>query len=200
MTRIVCSGLLVVVTSLSAAAQADTTFANPSWFLTIHSGALFGKKDYPTSTITSFFDIGRTASVMQGIHYKRFGLGVGIGYDVYSEWRTMPIFAGALYDFSKRANHSFYVQVNSGYSKAWTTVPDETQLNNRGAGGSFHYCFLGYRVQHGEMTFHFAAGYKFQRLTYIHSPPSWISLYPSYRTTVQHDVRRLSIELGIGLR
>lgn len=187
----VCSAWLILLTSVPAAAQSDSSFANPSWFLTIHSGALLGKKGYGTSA---------TASIMQGMRYKRFHLGVGLGYDGYTEWRTMPLFAGASYDLSKQRKHSFFVQFNTGYSKAWKIITDETTADQSGVGGFFHHPLLGYKVQQGKVTIHFAAGYKSQRLTYIHSPPSWVSLYPSYRTTVQRDLRRISIEMGIGFR
>lgn len=198
MSRAVYLVALCVFPSVIATAQSDSSASGPSWFLTIQSGTLFGKKA-STNLPGSGFDIGSGASVIQGIVYNRFRLGAGVGYDAYAEWRMLPIFAGTSYDLMKRRNHSFYIQANTGYSRAWSKPMDEAQPDYSEAGGFFHHSFIGYKVQQGKVELHFTAGYKFQRLIYSPAANSWIWGYPGYQTTtVQRDMGRMSVQMGIG--
>ena len=181
MTRVLPLVLLFVFASVAVEAQSDSSVSGPSWYFTVHSGTLLAKRGYGTST---------TASVMQGVRYKRFSLGAGVGYDAYSDWRTLPLFAGASYDLAAAKKHSFFLQMNTGYSKAWNPLVEGAQMEYAEGGGFFHHPFLGYKVKHGKISIHFTAGYKFQRL-------AWTWRYSSSKTTVQRDIGRMSVQMAI---
>ena len=182
MSRILTLVLLMVFSLMRADAQSDSSASSSSCFFIIHSGALLGKKGYSTSA---------TASLMPGIRYQRFGFGVGVGYDAYIDWRTLPLFAGVSYDLSRSKKRTMFLHINTGYSKAWNPGADAAPIDYSGGGGFFYHPFLGYKVKHGKVSIHFTAGYKWQRLT-------WSWLYPPSKTTLQRDIRRLSVQIGIG--
>ena len=181
MSRVTSLVLLLLICSSAVEAQSDSSAQSASWFFIVHSGALLGKEGYGTSA---------TASAMQAIRYERFAFGVGVGYDAYSDWKTLPVFAGASYDLSRSKKRSMFVQMNTGYSRAWNPVAEAAQIDYAGGGGFFHHPFVGYKVKHGKVSIHFTAGYKWQRLT-------WSWLYPPNKTTIQRDIRRMSVQMGI---
>ena len=181
MSNVASLVLLLLLASVAAQAQSDSSAGKASWFFIVHSGVLLGKKGYGTSA---------TVSAMQAIRYERFAFGVGVGYDAYYDWNTLPLFAGASYDLSKSKKRSMFVQMNTGYSTAWNPAADGVQIDYAEDGGFFHHPFVGYRVKHGKVSIHFTAGYKWQRLT-------WSWLYPQSKTTIQRDIRRMSVQMGI---
>ena len=192
MSKHVGFSILLLLSFSTTFAQADSSYnTSPSWFFSVHSGALLGKNGHGTSA---------TASVLQGVRYKRASLGVGVGYDAYREWRTLPIFAALAYDFVRSPNRAFFVELNTGFSKGWSTAGDESEFIYDSEGGFFYHPQIGYRTHHGRLTIYLAAGYKFQRLQYGETPRSWIWGYPSGSVQVVRDIERLSIQMGIGLR
>lgn len=181
MSRVASLVLLLLLASVAVQAQSDSSAARVSWFFITHSGALLGKKGYGTSA---------TVSAMQAIRYERYAFGIGVGYDAYYDWNTLPLFAGASYDLSKSKKRSMFVQMNTGYSAAWNPGADRAEIVYFGGGGFFHHPLIGYKVKHGKVSIHFTAGYKWQRLTW-----SWV--YPPSKTTMQRDIRRMSVQMGI---
>ena len=178
---------LVVLISFSATAQSDSSFSKSSWFLSIHSGALLGNKGNGSSL---------SATVIQGVRYDRFSLGVGLGYDAYNEWRTLPVFVGLGYEFIKRGERSFFFQINTGYSKAWNPSSPLEQFFYSSEDGFFYHPFLGYSLKQEKITLYVTAGYKFQRLNYRRTS-QWWGAAPVAK--VEQDIERLSVQIGIGI-
>jgi hypothetical protein len=170
--------------------QSDSTFSGLSYFLSVHSGGLFGKKGNSSSLSTS---------AIQGIRYDRLALGVGVGYDAYMEWRTLPVFVSVGYDLFSRRAGAYFLQMNTGYSRAWNPLANENQFTYSEEGGFFVHPVLGYRSQHDKFSLYFTAGYKFQDLTYEQTPNWWVWGHPAGKVTVDREVQRLSVQIGIGL-
>ena len=186
--------LVFGLVSFTAWAQSDSTATRSTWFVSIHTGVLAGK----TGTGSSV-----SATLAQGVRYDRVSLGAGLGYDVYPEWKLLPVFAAVSYDLIRRRNHAFYVQFDAGYSKAWTSVAEEFQRQFESDGGYFYHPFVGYRAHHGKVTIYFSAGYKFQGISYGQTL-AWIPwsswTQPATSMSVERNMERLSIQMGIGLR
>lgn len=181
--------LLVALASFPALAQTDTTASKAGWFVSLHAGALFSEVGGTATISTQLF---------QGIHYNRFSLGVGVGYDTYDDWETLPVFTGIGYDVVRHGRNALYVQLNGGYSKSWSRIPDELSVGMQYDGGYFIHPMAGYRLQQGKIAFHLTCGYKIQRIQYRRSMGGWGWGLPMV-TTVDQDMERLSVQLGIGL-
>lgn len=184
------AAILLASASFSVTAQSDdSTFSVVAYAGSLHSGALFGKNGNGTSF--SVFTI-------HGVRYKRFGFGAGLGYDAYDTWNVLPAFASLDYDLVRGRHGAFYLQLNSGYAKAWSSATNDDQMFYTDEGGFFYHPLVGYRVAGDRLTVYFSAGYKFQRLTYEQEPRWWIWGYPSSKFTVNRDMERLSLHIGIG--
>ena len=179
--------LILVFLSFLATGQSDSSFSRPSYFVSIHAGGLLGKKGNGSSL---------SSALLSGVRYKHFALGAGIGYDVYNEWRTMPVFGSLGYDFARRAGNPFFVQVNAGYSRGWNPITDEDEFIYETNGGMYFHPLVGYRIRNGRMSAYVTVGYKFQRLSYEQTPRWWGSWI--HKTTVQRDIERLSVQIGLG--
>lgn len=182
--------VILLFLSLSAIAQTDSTFSGTSSFLSIHSGGLFGKKGHGSSL---------SVSAIHGIQYKRLALGVGVGYDAYVEWLTLPVFASASYGLTTGKDAVFFVQTNTGYSRAWSRLPDVHQFNYSEEGGFFFHPMFGCRIDEAKFSVYFTAGYKFQDLSYKQTPDWWTWGHPGGKVTIDRKIQRLSIQIGIGL-
>lgn len=158
--------------------------------MTLQGGALFARKAIDTAP---------SISMLQGLRYRRFALGAGMGYDVYKDWRAMPLFTGVSYDFVHDAGQALYVQMNGGYSKAWFTRSDEAQPIDKSAGGYFFHPAVGYRAGKGRASIHISVGYKIQHVQYD-ATPLWWGGWNRPRVTITQTMERVSFLIGIGLR
>lgn len=190
MNKLLATVLLIGVGFMPASAQSDTLSSKPSWYMTLRGGLLVAKKMIGTAP---------SISMIHGIRYQRFSLGVGVGYDGYEDWRTLPVFTGLSYDFIRRPGHAFFLEMNTGYSKAWRQRHDELQQEYTAAGGYFYHPSIGYRAGSGTVSIHISAGYKIQNVQYeLH--PWWRGWYPQGQATVFQTMERLTLLIGIGLR
>lgn len=170
-----------------AAAQYDSAASSkPRYFVSLHTGGLFGKKEFGTSF---------TASLIQGVRYKRFALGAGIGYDAYRDWRAMPLFISLNYDFSRLRGNSFFIQVNAGASVVRNPTLTENDFTYYENDNLFVNPLVGYRVAGDKFNLYLSAGYKFQSIEY-----GWSWGWGGARTYVGQDIERLSLQLGFGFR
>ena len=171
-------------------AQSDSTASKVSYFNSFHAGGLFGKKGNGS---------GESFATIHGIRLEKFSFGVGIGYDAYQEWRTLPVFASVTYDFLALRDNAFFIQLNAGYSKAWYPLEDEDQFTYARKRGPCAHPVLGYRIRGSKFDLFLTAGYKFQGINYIQTPRWWT--WPAgSKITVGRDIERISIQLGFGFR
>lgn len=188
-----CKVIAIVIAILGSwpvAAQSDSTFTGTYYFGSLNSGVLFGKKGNGNSF---------SVSTIHGVRYKRFALGAGLGYDAYPDWNVLPLFASVGYDVVQGRRNALYLQLNSGYSKAWATAANNSQSLYAVDGGYFYHPIVGYRITRDHLTVYFSAGYKFQRLTYEERPGWWTWGTAGSKVTVQRNIERLSLHLGLGI-
>ena len=185
-----CLLTCLLTASLSSVAQSDSVVSGPAYFYTIHAGGLLAKENAPSLSV----------SMIHGMRHKRIAVGLGIGYDAYAEWRSVPVFASLSYDLSGSANqNAFFIQVNTGFSKAWIPEGRTNEFNFKEKGGTIVHPLFGYRIRTEKFSLYFTGGYKFQSIEYEQSPKWWTWGYPSSRTTVHREVERLTIQIGFGL-
>jgi hypothetical protein len=178
----------LVGSSFSVFAQPDSTASKISYFNSFHAGGLFGKKGSGS---------GESFSTIHGIRFKRFAFGIGVGYDAYQEWRTLPVFASVTYDFLKLRDNAFFIQINAGYSKAWYPLEEEDQFTYDRKRGPCAHPLIGYRIHSNKFDLYLTAGYKFQGINYLQTP-RWWNWAPGSKITVGRDIERISIQLGFG--
>ena len=182
------TAILVYCFSFSASGQSDSS-ASVSAFVSLHAGTLMGKPGKGTSL---------SLTLTPGIRLNRVAIVVGVGYDTYAAWRMLPVFAGAGYDFFVRRDYILFVQFHAGYSKAWNSLTGEFTPDYKNEGGYFYHPFIGCRLAHGKMKIYFSAGYKFQNLIY-EEVPGWIWGRTQLKKTVDADMQRFSMQIGIGI-
>ena len=180
----------IVCCPFVARSQSDSTLSQLSYFITLQAGGLMGEQEQTALT----------ASVTQGVRLKRVALGVGIGYDDYTDWRALPIFVSGSYDVVKRGDRAWFLQFNTGYATARPSMQGEEQVIVSNASGYFFHPLIGYRLSSGKKALSFSAGYKFQSLNYEQTPRWWIWGRPgSSRLLIDRDIQRLSFQIGIGI-
>lgn len=190
LSRIFC--LFVFYIPSVVFAQTDSAAA-PSfkYYNSFLSGGLIGKDDYGTTL---------SLSINHGVRLHKVGFALGAGYDQYLQWKSLPVFAKASYDLFTLKSNAFFVELNGGY--AWTKrlVSDNDALNYSNGGGIILNPMVGYRINAGKFSLYLTGGYKYQRNRYEESPRWWIWGYPgASKSSVQQDMSRLCLQLGIGL-
>ncbi len=182
---------IIIFSSFSISAQPDSSFSKTSYFNSFHSGSLFGKKGNGSSL---------SISTIHGICNRKVAFGIGIGYDAYLEWRTVPLFGSFGYNFAWHKENSFFLQMNAGYSKAWNPVTDNEQFIYDAKGGRYIHPVIGYRIHTRKFSLYLTTGYKLQRINYEQTPTWWIGRNSANKVTVERDIERLTVQLGFGFR
>lgn len=180
-------------------AQDSAGVRKPHYFITYASGMMMGKEQMDATTV------GFTTSLVQGVVVGRLRAGVGIGYDSYTQWHTMPLYGQVSYDILGKGN-ALYLQVGYGYAWAWRK-PGLYELPSQSKeGGKSLTAALGYRITISDIRLHFTLGYKFQSTTavatylpYQYFAPDAIIAPNSSSTTVREGLNRLVFSIGIGL-
>lgn len=176
---------------LSTMAQSDSTSRPIHGFIALYGGALFPQVG-ETTTITT--------SLVPGVRFNRIALGVGVGYDTYDYWETLPIFATVSYDVLRPAKGALFLQLDGGYAKAWARQSNLIDGISELEGGYTFHPIIGYRMHYEKLTFYLSAGYKIQRLSYSFGSPAAATTWAwGWSTTVTQDIERLSIQVGIGM-
>jgi hypothetical protein len=168
-------------------AQQDTTFKRKViYFNQVNSGILFGKR-FTGNTVT--------ASTIHGARVRRLSLGVGLGYEIFSERELMPVFGSISFELVQKEKHSLFVEANYGYSKAWHISLPYDPLEYREHGGRLLHGAVGYRRRIENFSFYVKAGYKNQIVRYDE-----IFWWPSgQKTSVTRQMERVTLSIGFGL-
>ncbi len=143
---------------------------NARYFFAFQSGALMGGSVIGEKGMTTF-SFATTHGVRLG---KRFGVGVGAGFDSYFGWKALPLFGSVSFDVLGKKNKVF-VQVN--YGGAW--VKKAKSPYEYGAttydGGRMINPSVGYKIVYGDVRLYIQVGYKLQRITMNSEYPSYFS-------------------------
>ena len=198
--------IVIVQTPCRAGDQvaSDTTLrkSNVTYYFMFGMGAMIGCEQCKTTGTTASF----TTSMVHGVRIGRKGsVGVGIAFDAYENWKTLPLFGSASWDLFGK-NNKVFVQLNYGYGSAWINKDDAKAYGyKRSTGGKMINPLLGYRIQSGNIRLLFSVGYKFQRVFSNFDYPTYYA-YPTYASfvpppstkVIRMDMSRFVIGMAVG--
>jgi hypothetical protein len=186
----IVASLISFLISCSVSAQTDSVNHHSlSYFNQFSSGALLGKKNTGSSL---------TTSMIHGIRYKKISIGFGLGYDSYTDWRSVPVLGAISVDVATFRQNSLYVQFSGGYSKPWH-IENDDPFTYHSKNGRTLYPSIGYRIHADRWRLYISAGYKLQRINYQQESRYVIWDYPNANhITVKRDMNRLAIQIAIG--
>jgi len=171
------------------------------YFLILQSGAMVGCSKCGDATDVSF-----TTSAVNGVTIaEKFHAGIGVGFDSYLGWQTLPVYASLGYDFfSSKNGNAFFIQLNYGYSKAWRLHSFRGYSFHKAEGGRMFAPQAGYKIKYHDLNLSFTVGVKFQRVFSYYDYPSWAFFNGEYvpstnNTTIRQDMSRLIIAMAVGL-
>ncbi|MBX2966155.1 MAG: hypothetical protein KF845_08420 [Cyclobacteriaceae bacterium] len=125
-------------------------------------------------------------------------LGLGVGMDVYTDWRLFPLVAGVTFDKERRRN-AMYLSINGGHAWGRYLLPDTSWWVSdfTGRGGFVFNPMLGYRIGNERMRIYVQAGYKHQ-LAYTKSEN--IGAWGGNTFTREYELNRFVFQMGFGFR
>jgi len=130
---------------------------------------------------------------INGISYKGFLAGVGLGVDDYYE-RTFPLFV----DFRKRLSKNesaLFVYGDAGYSFINKKALTEWEMDRKG--GHYYAAGIGYEIStHGKLRAVLDVGYSYKRFSRIIDNEPWRSSL-HYFDTYDYSLNRISIKAGL---
>jgi hypothetical protein len=183
---------LLILWREMAYSQSDTAAHSFTYYNQLLTGALVGTREHGT-----YF----TASMIHGLRRKRISTGIGISYDAYEEWRTLPVFINLNYDLFSIKRNSVFLQLNGGYAKAWHINPQsEGGYAYDEKGGRMFHPSIGYNIKAEKWRLYVLAGCKLQRINYSQAPSVWIWGPSATTYEIKRDANRLTIQLGFGWR
>lgn len=174
------------------------------YFFTVQTGPQIGCNNCDQGKEVTF-----SASTTHGVTIgKKLRTGLGIGFDSYFDWHTLPVFASASWDLLGTKNtHALFVQANYGWSKSWISDSRWNAGTTDVGGGPMFNAQAGYRIRYHDVRISLAIGTKYQRVykyyeypTYYYTGDGRIVQGSPSKTTVKEDLNRLIISLAIGWR
>jgi hypothetical protein len=140
-----------------------------------------------------------TFTTVQGAQFGRFGIGIGLSYDAYGQWSSVPLLAVCKTEIAKIKNNSVYLQLAGGYGKLWHKETDEEYLSYQPERSNKLEALLGYQISTEKLKVHICGGFRSQELHYSQGPRWWIYSYPgTTQTAVTRTINGLVLQLGIG--
>jgi hypothetical protein len=171
-----------------------------SYFFSLQSGTLIGCRHCGEAS-----GVSSTSSVINGITInKKIRAGIGLGFDSYTGWKTLPAYISLGYDLLGDKNrNAFFVQFNYGLSKAWLLTAFKGYSFERSEGGRMFAPQVGYRIKYHDLNLSFSLGAKFQRVFAYYAYPTTVWFNGDYRpstsnTTIKQDMIRLMVTMAVG--
>lgn len=153
------------------------------------SGILFDDADHMSPSMT----------VINGIKFKQWRAGIGIGLEGYDGWRIFPFFISNSIDLRGKGggDNSLFLQLNTGYSIGTRTSNADNGWwggDYSDKGGFMINPMMGYRIVQGKFNFFFAAGYKGQKASY-----KFVNKDSFWERETKLNFNRFFLQLGFGL-
>lgn len=197
--------LYVAGSSVLAQSNPDSVAQNKKveYFFYFQSGMLAGCNECSRGKEITF-----SGATVHGIKVgKRTRVGVGLGYDSYYGWNTMPVFGSASWDLFAKKN-AFFVQFNYGGAlKTWKYSPYDEYGYQRSEGKRMVNPMVGYRIRYHDASIALMVGYKYQKITsyyeyqnYIWDPNTQTTLTEPVGSSEERSINRFMISLAVGWR
>lgn len=133
--------------------------------------------------------------LVNGINYKNFYAGMGIGLDYYYE-RSVPVFLDLRGKIFNKPSSPF-VYADGGYSCLWEKTKDANQ--SASSGGLFYEFGIGYEVHiYKKLKLLFSSGYSYKSLSKTINLMPW-TIPPPKEAIYKYDysLRRISVKAGL---
>jgi hypothetical protein len=174
------------------------------YFFNIQTGALVGCNDCDKGKEFTF-----SAATVQGVTIgKKFRAGLGIGFDSYQNWQTLPVYGMISWDLiGNKTKSALFVQLNYGWAHPWF-VRDGAYTNYNYdpftdvKGGRMINPQMGYRMNYYSLRLSLAIGYKFQQIFYDSKQYAYCpycdftSTMP--KTEITQDMNRVQLMMSVG--
>lgn len=178
----------------AALAQNDSLKIKPVYYASFVNGVMIG-----CGTCNNGKDFTYSVLTLHGIKFPSgIKIGIGVGMDVYSDWRLFPLVAGITFDQEHKKN-ALYFHVNTGHS--WGRYLPENYGwwgSELAAQGGFT-CnpMLGYRIGKDNMRIYIQAGYKLQ-LAYTTN--RYAGGWGGNEMKRDYELNRFVVQFGFGFR
>jgi hypothetical protein len=175
------------------------------YFFNLQMGSLIGCNDCGKGKdVTSSF--ATTHGVTVG---KKWRGGVGTGFDSYTNWHTIPLYAMASWDLIGNKNrNAVYLQLAYGWAHPWFIRNGEYNYYtsdpfNSIKGGRMINPSIGYRLKYHDLKLSVGVGYKFQRIFYKSDQPYYCGPAcdfrgPSQNHEITQDFNRVQVMMSVG--
>ncbi|HEV7332993.1 MAG TPA: hypothetical protein VGN63_18295 [Flavisolibacter sp.] len=138
---------------------------------------------------------------VNGFQHKTWFGGVGVGLDYYHT-RTIPLFLSFRKSFNDGVKSPF-VYASGGYHFPWLRQQDKLWNESTASGGLYYDAGVGYHVPVLKTSaLFFTLGFSQKDFSISHSDGYYIGIWPwpypnAPRTTLDYNLRRLSIQTGL---
>ena len=193
--RAICLISFLIIKSNSYCQQMDSSIreqAKVSFHSITQAGAIIGEKD----------DFDLSLQVINGVSFKNWFAGIGIGYDRY-RLRYVPLFLDLRWSLFSRPNTPF-VYGDVGYNFDWPEDRDkENWYTSDFSGGVYYDAGIGYRLGIGKKQgIVFSGGFSMKRIREERFTTicGFAGCNPSTEAEIyDFKLRRISIKVGIQL-
>ncbi len=183
--------------------EADSIAAKKKleYFFYIESGMLVGCNECGRGKEVTF-----SGATVHGAKIgKRTRVGVGLGYDSFYGWSTVPLFGSASWDLFAKKN-AFFLQFNYGGTlKTWRYTEYDEYGYQQSKGGRMVNPMVGYRIKYHDASIALMVGYKYQKITstyeyenYFWNPATQSSVAEPIESSEKRSINRFMISLAVG--
>jgi hypothetical protein len=176
------------------------------YFFNVQMGSLIGCNNCGNGRDVTF-----TTATTHGVTIgKKLRTGLGIGFDSYANWQTLPVFGSVSFDLiGNKKSNAVFVQLNYGWAHPWfvrNNLYNYYTSDPYGgiAGGRMINPSIGYRLKYHEMKLSIGVGYKYQRIFYKSEPyyacPACLYQAPQNALDVTQEMNRLQVIMSVGWR
>jgi hypothetical protein len=184
--------------SFSAQAQIVTSDSSSSNQTKTHHFKYFSQYAAGGMMSNDNGDVHFTFSTVHGATFRQFGVGLGLSYDSYEHWNSLPLLLVVNTELVKAKHSSFYLQLTGGYGKLWYNETDNESMNHHAKRSNKVEVLAGYKISSQKIKVYISGGFRSQELHYTQAPRWWRGGSPG-ESTVTRTINGVIIQLGVGL-
>jgi len=182
----------------------DTLAKRVEYFFNVQAGSLVGCNDCSQGKDVTF-----SMETVHGITVgKKFRAGLGVGFDSYVNWNTIPFFLTASWDLIGNKNkNALFVQMSYGWAHPWF-IKDGYYADyaydpfTNVSGKRLIKPSIGYRIKYHDLKLSVLASYQWQRIHYSEGQYvcAWCENYPAPFVTneITQDMNRVHVMMSVG--
>jgi hypothetical protein len=135
--------------------------------------------------------------LINGISYKRFFAGAGVGLDYYYE-RSVPAFLDLRTKIFNKSSSPF-LYADGGYSFLWQKEKNAFQMDSDG--GLFYELGVGYEIAvYKKLKVLLGGGFSYKTLSKTINEMPWLNVWPPPKEAINdydYSLKRISVKAGL---